>query len=106
MIFSFPYYRENKQGWQNSIRHNLSLNDCFIKVARDKDAPNGDIDDRTNPSSGKGSYWMLDPSANDMFERGNYRRRRTRRQKNTNILLAEHMHVSDTLLYKIFANII
>ncbi|XP_049818881.1 fork head domain-containing protein FD2 [Aethina tumida] len=74
---NFPYYRENRQGWQNSIRHNLSLNDCFVKVARDKlNSSSGD-----GLQNGKGSYWMLDPKAVNMFEKGNYRRRKTRRQR-------------------------
>ncbi|NP_001158435.1 forkhead box B1 [Saccoglossus kowalevskii] len=62
----FPFYRKNTQRWQNSLRHNLSFNDCFIKIPRRPDRP------------GKGSYWALHPFCGDMFENGSFLRRRKR----------------------------
>ncbi|KAK4877679.1 hypothetical protein RN001_010185 [Aquatica leii] len=59
----FPFFRGSYQGWKNSVRHNLSLNECFIKLPKGLGRP------------GKGHYWTIDPSTEFMFEEGSFRRR-------------------------------
>ncbi|XP_037282296.2 forkhead box protein L1 [Rhipicephalus microplus] len=86
----FPFYHHNKQGWQNSIRHNLSLNDCFVKLPREKGKP------------GKGHYWTLGANCESMFENGNFRRRK-RRKKQPAIDMDSPAEVTFTKHERLFA---
>ncbi|KAK0535628.1 hypothetical protein OC842_002263 [Tilletia horrida] len=68
----YPMTGQDSQGWQNTVRHNLSLNKAFKKQARTA----RDIAESNPPAStpgkkkgagpgsgrrGKGGYWVLDP---------------------------------------------
>ncbi|ORZ18883.1 fork head domain-domain-containing protein [Absidia repens] len=44
----YPFYSMTEHGWQNSIRHNLSLNKAFVRIQRSSKA-----------NSGKGSFWTI-----------------------------------------------
>ena len=59
----FEYYRGNKK-WHGSIRHNLTINDCFVKLPR--------------KVGNKCCLWTIDPAFKDMFDNGSLRRRRYR----------------------------
>lgn len=60
IMASYPYYKKSDAGWQNSIRHNLSLNECFIKTARGPDNP------------GKGCLWAIAPGCEEQFADGGF----------------------------------
>ncbi|PGH05972.1 hypothetical protein AJ79_06661 [Helicocarpus griseus UAMH5409] len=62
---TFAFYRAGDSGWQNSIRHNLSLNKAFIKQERPKDDP------------GKGNYWAIEPGMESQFLKDKPLRRNT-----------------------------
>ena len=66
ILDNFPYFRHRGPGWRNSIRHNLSLNDCFIKAGR--------------AANGKGHYWAIHQACIDDFKKGDFRRRKAQRK--------------------------
>lgn len=62
----YPYYQNQINGWQNSIRHNLSLNKCFVKIPRSEN------------DAGKGAFWAMDPDSLRLFENGCLKKRRSK----------------------------
>lgn len=74
ILDNYPYFRTRGPGWRNSIRHNLSLNDCFVKAGRS--------------ANGKGHYWAIHPANVEDFKKGDFRRRKAQRKVRKHMGLA------------------
>ena len=78
----FPFFRGSYTGWRNSVRHNLSLNECFIKILRDPSRP-----------WGKDNYWTINENSEYTFADGVFRRRRKRINRSSkNNSSKSHLH--------------
>ena len=67
---NYEFYRSTALLWRNAVRHNLSINDCFIKAGRTE--------------IGRGYYWAIHPSCVQDFKKGDFRRRAARSKVNRN----------------------
>ncbi|KAL4657885.1 forkhead box protein J1-A-like [Arapaima gigas] len=83
---NFLYFRYADSTWQNSVRHNLSLNKCFIRVPRQKHEP------------GKGGYWTMDPQYAEQLLSGAVRRHRSAPVRGNPTLRLPAKQVSQPLL--------
>ncbi|XP_062856506.1 forkhead box protein O1 [Trichomycterus rosablanca] len=84
MVKTVPYFKDkgdsnSSAGWKNSIRHNLSLHNKFLRVH--------------NESTGKSSWWMLNPEGGKM---GKAPRRRAVSMDNSAKLLKSRMRAKQT----------
>ncbi|KAJ8255444.1 hypothetical protein GJAV_G00204940 [Gymnothorax javanicus] len=84
MVKTVPYFKDkgdsnSSAGWKNSIRHNLSLHNKFLRVH--------------NESTGKSSWWMLNPEGG---KTGKAPRRRAASMDNSSKLLKSRMRAKQT----------
>ncbi|XP_065064909.1 uncharacterized protein LOC135691085 [Rhopilema esculentum] len=63
----FPSIEVKVKGWRNCVRHNLSLNECFVKVGPSR--------------HGRGNNWTVHPSYIESFLRGQFRKRMSTRRR-------------------------
>ncbi|KAJ7993029.1 hypothetical protein DPEC_G00268200 [Dallia pectoralis] len=66
ILDNYSYFKSKDKNWRNSVRHNLSLNECFMKAGRS--------------DTGKGHFWAIHPASFQDFSNGDYHRRRARRR--------------------------
>ncbi|VDI15908.1 Hypothetical predicted protein [Mytilus galloprovincialis] len=69
---NFPFYNNTEKKWRNSIRHNLSINKCFVKSGRSV--------------SGKLNYWSVHQDFIDDFVKRDFRRRNTSRRSRKSVV--------------------
>ncbi|XP_063435577.1 forkhead box protein I1-ema-like [Mytilus trossulus] len=63
---NFPFYNNKEKAWRNSVRHNLSINECFVKSGQSV--------------NGKGNYWSIHLACIEDFAKGDFRLRNARRR--------------------------
>ena len=68
----YPTIEDKVKGWRNCVRHNLSLNECFLKIG-----PSG---------HGRGNNWTVHPSYVENFLRGHFRKRMASRRRKAQIV--------------------
>ncbi|CAH8585155.1 unnamed protein product [Schistosoma turkestanicum] len=71
---NYSYYQLADKGWQNSVRHNLSLNSQFVKIPRSQE------------DHGKGCFWRIDPEHEAKLLNIAFRKRRVRACDTTSFL--------------------
>lgn len=82
VVQNFPYYQSRTdKSWRNSIRHNLSLNECFVKVGK--------------ASNGRGYYWSIHSANLSDFKKGDFRRRQARLRAKHDRLTSSSANTND-----------